>query len=478
MSWSRAQFLRGSASLAAASLLPTAGAQEPVLDAVVVGGGLAGLNTARQLVARGRSVAVLEARQRVGGRTVNLSLEGDHVVEGGGEWIGPGQDRIAALAGELGVGTFPAFYDGSITYDLLGQVSRGLLPAASASDLANALLILRKLDLLAKAAPRGAAWQAPRAAEIDATSLDQWLRREQASPFTHAVFKLITRAVLAGYPQNISLLWVIHYVGAAGGVLPVILNDGGAQDLRFEGGSQLVSIRMHEALGERVRLGQPVRAILDRPGEPVRVRTPTAELRARRVVVAMMPADMLRIRCEPELPAPRSDLVRRWARLRRLPIIKASVIYDTPFWRAAGLSGAMQSDAAPLQLVFDNSPPDGSVGVLTAFLSVAEAPELADAARRPDRIAAELARYFGPRALQTRGYVEKDWAADPWSTGCLTPMPPGMLARVGPALRPPVGRIHWAGTETATRWCGYMDGAVRSGDRAAAEVDTALSADG
>jgi monoamine oxidase len=135
----------------------------------------------------------------------------------------------------------------------------------------------------------------------------------------------------------------------------------------------------------------------------------------------------------------------------------------------------MQSDISPLQLVFDNSPEDGSLGVLSCFMSPAEAPHLADRKAREAGVIQELVRYFGPQAAKYTGYVEKDWALDPWSTGCITPLTPGLLSVGGPALREPVGPIHWAGTETSEIWCGFMDGAVRSGERAAKEVLAALA---
>jgi monoamine oxidase len=150
------------------------------------------------------------------------------------------------------------------------------------------------------------------------------------------------------------------------------------------------------------------------------------------------------------------------------------MLYDTPFWRADGLNGAMQSDRSPIQLVFDNSPKDASMGVLSCFLSVVECPHLAERAAREEGLKHELARYFGPKALDAKGYLEKDWAIDPWSTGCITPLTPGLLTTAGEHLRKPSGRVHWAGTESAKVWCGYMDGAVSAGARAAGEVAAAL----
>ena len=445
------------------------------VNVVVIGGGLSGLMAGRELAKLGvDSFIVVEARERVGGRTLNMPIGGGHIVEVGGEWIGPGQSAIAALIDELEIGAFDHYYDGDTTYDIEGRISHGLLPDVSLSEALDFGKVAWQLDRLAKKMPVGEPWRMQDASALDQTTLGSWLREHAATSFTPSVFRLISRAVWSGYPERISLLWVLHYLRSAGGLLPVILNDGGAQDQRIEGGSQVISQRMASELGDRVLLGRPVLRVEDRPSKRMRVVTATETFTADRVIVAMAPSDTARIVFAPALPKPRQDLVSGWARLPRLPLVKAAMLYPRPFWRADGLNGAMQSDRSPIQLVFDNSPEDASMGVLSCFLSVVECPHLADRKLREEGLKEELARYFGPKALDATGYVEKDWAADPWSTGCITPLTPGVLSAGGEHLRKPSGRIFWAGTESAKRWCGYMDGAISAGARAAGEVHASL----
>ena len=483
---SRRRFVRvtgaaaASASIGAPALVHAATPEKAAavtrhVNVVVVGGGLSGLMAGRELNKRGvDSFVVLEARDRVGGRTLNMPIGGGHIVEVGGEWIGPGQNAIAALIGELGIGAFDQYYEGDTTYDIEGLISRGLLPDVSFSEAADFGKVAWQLDRLSKKMPVGEPWRMNGAAALDQTTFGDWLREHAATSFTPSVFRLISRAVWSGYPERISLLWVLHYLRSAGGLLPVILNDGGAQDQRIEGGSQVISDRMAAELGDRVLLGRPVLRVEDQAPARMRVVTAVETFTADRVIVAMAPADTTRIEFAPSLPKPRQDLAAGWTRLPRLPLVKAAMLYERPFWRADGLNGAMQSDRSPIQLVFDNSPKDGSLGVLSCFLSVVECPHLADRRAREAGLKEELERYFGPKALDATGYVEKDWAADPWSTGCITPLTPGVLTSGGEHLRKPSGRIFWAGTESAKRWCGYMDGAISAGARAAEEVHVSL----
>jgi monoamine oxidase len=272
-------------------------------------------------------------------------------------------------------------------------------------------------------------------------------------------------AVFAVEPSELSLLHVLFYAASAGGWDDLLDTEGGAQQDRIVGGSQRISLRMAEELGDRVRLSTPVRAIRTEADGVV-----AADVRARRAIVAVPPALAGRIDYDPPMPGPRDQLTQR---MPMGSVIKTMAIYDEPFWRQDGLSGSGTSLPGPAQVIFDNTPPNGSPGVLLGFLEADEARALGRMSEgdRREAVIAEHTRLFGTKAAKPSGYVEKDWSSEPYSRGCYAGvLGPGAWTTFGTWLRDPVDRIHWAGTETATRWMGYFDGAVQSGKRAAAEV--------
>ncbi|MCD6015435.1 MAG: FAD-dependent oxidoreductase [Geminicoccaceae bacterium] len=442
------------------------------VDVVVVGAGFAGLEAARQLKKAGRSVAVLEARDRVGGRILNVPINRKEVVEIGGQWVGPTQDRVLGLIGQLGLETFPTYIDGQNVYYRSGQrqTYTGTVPPASGAALLEVLDVISSLDSMAQEVPPEAPWDAPRAAEWDSQTFETWKLANTSSGEARELVDLSIEAVFAAEPRDLSLLGVVFYVRAAGGFNRLIDTAGGAQESRVVGGSQLIATRMAEKLGKRVVLKASVRRI--RHGKDgVRISTARGEWRARRAIVAVPPTLAGRIEYSPKLPGPRDQLTQR---VPMGSVIKCMAVYDEPFWRADGLSGMTTSDTGPVKLTYDNSPPDGRPGVLLGFVEGQAARELTQVSR-PERQAQVLdsfARYFGDRArTDLRDYVDKSWAEEEWTRGCYVGyMPPGVLTGYRQALREPVGRIHWAGTETATVWNGYMDGAIESGQRAAAEV--------
>jgi monoamine oxidase len=464
-------------------------------DVAIVGAGLAGLVAARQVAAAGAQPLVVEARERVGGRILNEQIGDGKVVEVGGQWIGPTQDRVAALAEELGVETFPTYdsgrhlielggrraaYTGPITDARLGLV-RELSKAISPPALAEFELARARLDRMARRVPLERPWAAPKARAWDGQTFATWVRRNVRSAAARTLFELATEAVWAAEPADVSLLHVLFYTRSGSGFNSLVGTGGGAQQDRFHGGSQRIPLLLAEQLGaERLRLGAPVRRIAhgeggaiveaDGPdGEPGGLR-----VRARRAVVALPPTLAGRIEYDPPLPALRDQLTQR---MPQGTVIKTMALYEEPFWRRDGLSGQAATDANPARVVFDNSPPDGSPGVLLGFLEGRLAREWGarPAAQRREAILAGHARLFGARAARPERFIERVWAEERWTRGCYgCLMTTGGWTEYGSALRAPIGPLHWAGAETATVWSGYMDGAVQSGERAAAEALAAL----
>jgi monoamine oxidase len=457
-------------------------------DVAIVGAGLAGLVAARRLATAGARPLVVEARDRVGGRLLNEEIGDGKVVEIGGQWIGPTQDRIAALASGLGVPTFPTYDEGRevlemggrrTTYSDFDRVRPELLRDLSRTISPLALIDFEqaraRLDRMARRVPLAAPWQAPKARLWDGQTFATWVRRNTRTAGARSLFELVTEAVWAAEPADVSLLHVLFYTRSGSGFNSLIGTDGGAQQDRFHGGSQRITLLMAEQLGtERMRLGAPVRRI-EHSGDGVVVRAAggnggSVNVRAQRAIVAVPPTIAGRIDYDPPLPALRDQLTQR---MPQGSVIKTMAIYDEPFWRQEGLSGQGTSDVGPARVTFDNSPPDGSPGVLLGFLEGRFARHWATrpAAERREAILAGHARLFGPRAAQPVAFVERIWSEEEWTRGCYgCLMTTGGWTEYGRALREPVGRLHWAGAETATVWNGYMDGAVRSGERAAAEI--------
>jgi monoamine oxidase len=438
---------------------------------IVVGAGLAGLVAARQLVAAGRDVLVVEARDRVGGRTANASIGAGKVTEMGGQWVGPTQDRVLALAEELGVETFPTYHEGRNLLELGGRVRRykGTIPRLAPHVLFDVQRALRKVRRAARRVPPDAPWTAPKAAELDSQTLASWVRKASRTKKARRLLEVAIGTVMGTGTAELSALWMLSYVSSAGSFDALVDVEGGAQQDRFVGGSHRLSQRLAEALGEGLVLEAPVRRIAQ-DGGGLDVEADGFLARAHRVVVAVPPPLAARISFAPSLGGRRDQLTQRMA---NGALTKCAAVYPEPFWRDQGLSGQAVSDGGPVTTTFDNSPPDGSPGVLLGFIAGAEAIRHArrSEADRRRAVLESFERLFGEQAAKPGIYLETAWAEEEWSRGGpVCSFAPGALVPYGEALRQPAGRVHWAGAETATVWCGYMEGAVRSGERAAEEV--------
>jgi monoamine oxidase len=455
--------------------------RRPNVDVVVVGAGFAGLTAARELVRAGRSVVVLEARDRVGGRVVNHDLGGGAISERGGTFAGPTQDHVLALARELGIGTFDTYDTGDNVYISGGQRSTYSDTAATGTApldpviLPDLTLTVSQLDQMSTQVPVAAPWESPNAGSWDGQTLETWINANSVTPQFRKLVPAATRPIFGCEPRDLSLLYVLFYIASSGnetnpGTFERNFNTRqGAQQSRFFGGSQVIALRIAAQLGRRIVLGSPVRRIQHVSGG-VHVTSDRASLNAKHCIVALPPALAGRIDYAPDLPAERDQLTQR---VPQGTMTKVAAVYDRPFWRDKGLTGTAVNADGFVSATFDDSPPSGRPGVVFGFVGGDQARTFnrMTANERRRTVLGEYQSFFGPEAGSPRDYFETNWAAETWSRGCpVATYGPGTLLAFGPALRAPVGRIHWAGTETSDYWSGYMDGAVRSGERAAKEV--------
>jgi monoamine oxidase len=461
------------AVLGALALRPAAGLADGPLDVIVIGAGLSGLTAARELKRAGRSVAVLEARDRPGGRTWTIPV-GARRYDIGGQFVGPTQDRVRALAAGFGLQLQKVYSEAKHIWELNDRRIEfsGTLPVWSGALSLAEKFEFARLDLrtnhIARQVGSAAPWSAPGAAALDAVSFAQWLQAQGYEASTRDFATVMTRAVCGVDPDEISALFWFWYVAQGDSVDMLIGGDGGAQDSVIIGGSQQLSLRLAQELGAAVQLGQPVRRIVqDEAG--VQIFTDAGSRRARHAIVAMPPSMAQAIDFVPALPPQRRELQQQ-ARMGRYA--KVVLSYERAFWRERGYAGDVGSLPGPVVASYDDSSPDGGPALLGFIGGGAERswsqlpPE-----QRKVAVIEGFVRWFGEEARKPLAYAEKDWTLDDWVHGAPTAIwQPGQLSRLGPALRQPVGRIHWAGTETALRWTGYMDGAIRAGEQAAQDV--------
>ena len=441
------------------------------VDVAVIGAGLAGLAAARRLAEGGARVIVLEASDRVGGRTVNEPISDSEQTEMGGQWVGPTQDRVLALIEELGLETFPTRTEGQNVIEMGGRLRRyrGTIPKLSPLVLADLGLARMRLGRAVRKVDPAAPWEAKGAAELDSVTFGEWIERHTKTRKARELIALSCKTVWGAEPRELSLLWALGYMGAGGGFEKLLDVEDGAQQDRIVGGSALIAERMAEVLGGRVRTSFAATHVWWGQ-DGVEIGTSGETVRARTAVIAVPPALVGTITFEPGLPESHAALAEAW---KGGDLIKLTATYAEPFWRDDDLSGEGVGTTGAVSVTFDNTPPSGSPGALVGFVGGDDAPgyaELPDAGRREVALGG-FARLFGPNALEADRFLERDWLAEEWAKGGpVSNLGPGVLATHGRALREPVGPLHFAATEYASVWCGYMDGAVRSGEAAATAI--------
>ena len=441
-------------------------------DVAVIGAGVTGLTAAHRLSAAGKSVVVLEARNRVGGRLWTDVIDGQ-MREIGGQWVSPDQSALIEMLGELGLETYSRYRDGDSVYvSRDGEPRRftgDIFPAGERTESEISRLI-EHLDKLSAEVDPAAPWAHDHAREFDSISFRGWL--EQQSDDAEArdnIALFVAEAMLTKPAHAFSLLQALHMAASAGGFSHLVDADF-ILDKRVVGGLQQVPLRLAERLGpDSVRLSTPVRTIeWDESGTTVR--GDDVEVRARQVLVAVPPNLYDRIQYVPPLPRLRQQLQQHQSLGL---VIKVHATYETPFWRSAGLSGTAFSPYQVVHEAYDNTNHGETRGTLVGFVAGEQADALLrlDADERRSRILESLATYFGSQARRPVTYYESDWAAEEWTQGAYAAsFDLGGLSRYGELQLEPVGPLRFGTSDLAGLGYQHVDGGIRVGHRLADDV--------
>jgi monoamine oxidase len=451
------------------------------VDVAIIGGGLSGLSTAKDLAAANKSFIILEARDRVGGRVLNANILGKGVQELGGEYVGPTQNRVLALAAKLGLPTYKTYIAGNSTFYRNGTVRHyrdnlGGIPPVGMDSLVELANFMVDINTLASKVDLESPWNTPNATALDSMTLETYVNARLSTSDSRALLDVAIPAILSTELNEPSLLYSLWCIAAAGdetgpGTINRLIGvDGGAQDSRVHGGTQLLATLLAERLGsENIHLNTPVRKVQLKKSHYL-VSSDEFTVSARHVVLAMSPPLINRITFDPPLPANRDQLNQR---MPMGALGKAIAIFPDAWWRDEGLNGAGVSDTGAIRVTYDNSPADGSFGAIMGFIEADEMRKL-DSASEDEvkrQVKQSFANLFGSRVETATDVLVQRWDLEEFSRGGPSAfMPPGVLTQYGSYLRAPVGRIHFAGTETSLRWIGYIDGAISSGERVAREI--------
>ncbi|KAM9341798.1 amine oxidase [flavin-containing] [Pholidichthys leucotaenia] len=449
-------------------------------DVIVVGAGISGLSAAKLLKASGLNPVILEARDRVGGRTFTARNKETKWVDLGGAYIGPTQNRIFRLAKEYGIKTYKVNEEEHLVHYVNGKSYpfKGSFPPMwnpiAIMDFNN---LFRTMDEMGQEIPVEAPWRAPHAEEWDRMTMHELLEKLCWTSTARHFATLFVNVNVTSEPHEVSALWFLWYLRQCGGTMRIFSTTNGGQERKFLGGSSQLSECMAKELGDRVKLQSPVYRI-DQTGDMVVVDTVDKQTyTGKYVIVATPPGMNLKMHFNPELPPLRNQLIHR---VPMGSVIKCMVYYRENFWRKKGYCGTMviEEEGAPIGLTLDDTKPDGTVPCIMGFILARNCRKLLSLTKeeRLKRICEIYSRVLGTEeALHPVHYEEKNWCEEEYSGGCYTAyFPPGILTQYGKVLREPVGKLYFAGTETATEWSGYMEGAVQAGERAAREVMCAM----
>ncbi len=432
-------------------------------DVLIVGGGLAGLSAARQLTAAGRSAAVLEARGRTGGRSHTHRLADGRAIDLGAQLIGDVQTRVSALVDEIGLTRVAPHAEG----DVLHVPSPGGPSRRLGSD-RDAFGVLGQLDLL-QAGVRSAAKMrkltSTDVGDLDGVTAAEYLRR---LTFGGSSYEFLVRTIednMCVPLDEISAHEALEAVSTAGGLEGIAASE---QWFLAEG-TQPIADHLESLLASPVVYNAPVER-LDLADDGVVVVAGATTYRAGHAVVAVPPQLYSSLGLIDLLDDNRQRALARWV---QADVVKTVLVFDRPFWRRDGLSGVFHTPGGFANSTMDCSPADADAGILVLFSTSSTARRVQDVADEEERMTlavAWLRELLGDNVPSPVAGRSINWSGDPWSLG-------GYFSHRGiggwastPDLFTPVGPLHFAGTETADEWRGFMEGALQSGERAAAEI--------
>ncbi|XP_078694174.1 amine oxidase [flavin-containing]-like [Branchiostoma floridae x Branchiostoma belcheri] len=443
---------------------------------VIVGAGLSGLSAAKLLNEHGVETIVLEARDRVGGRTHTIKGPGFGYVDVGGAYVGPTQNHMLKLVKELGIQMYKINTEGTSAVWRKGKkftVDSEQVAVTNPVCLLDLQHLFRTLDRMGSEIPPEAPWKAPHAKEWDSLTMKDVFDKLVWTSSVRRFADMFIHINMTSEPHEVSALWALWYIKQCGGVKRIFSVDNGGQERKLVGGTQQISLRLAELLGNRVMLNSSVSKVTQTE-TGITVDTLSGDgFQGEYSIVAIPPPLQLRVSFSPSLPPVRNQMIQR---MPMGSVIKTMMYYEKAYWQEKGLSGmgVIEDDDCPVEFTLDDTKPDGSYPAIIGFVAADKARKYTNYSEdeRRDLICKGYAKAFGLKEmLHPTCYVEKNWLEEPYSGGCYTTaLPPGVLTQFGRIVREPFGRIYFAGTETATQWSGYMEGAVAAGQRAAREI--------